>query len=65
MKYTLTYIINKISDQKHVEVTDQDGNCVMAVFASPDDGWPSLREKAHGRLRQLNEQIPPPEEIEI
>jgi len=64
MKYTITYNLNKISDQKSVRITDQDGNHIF-IFASPDDGWLSLREKAHGRLRRLNEQIPPLEEIEI
>ena len=65
MKYTLTYNVDKTSNQKYVEVRDQDGNRIFSIFALPDDGWLSLRAKAHGRLQRLNEQIPPPEEIEI
>ena len=65
MKYTITYKLDKPYDQKSVDITDQDGNHIFSIFASPDDGWPSVKEKAHGRLRRLNEQVPPPEEIEI
>ena len=65
MKYTITYKLDERYDQKRVVVTDRDGKYIFSIFASPDDGWPSVKEKAHGRLRRLNEQIPPSEEIEI
>ena len=65
MKYTITYNLDKMSDQKSVRITDREDKHIFIIFASSDDSWLSLREKAHGRLRRLNEQIPPSEEIEI
>ena len=65
MKYTITCNLDKTTDQKCVRITDQDGNHIFTIFASLDDGWLSLKATARGRLQRSNEQIPPPEEIEI